>query len=374
MLDFVPIEYYKVILYATLFTICLFTSLYYQSGPGCDKLMRKGTIILPFLLAILLTLYIGLRESNWYFWDMMLYKHLWNVVDATTYEIQFDLRSEWFFMTIIVLCKIAVNDAQFFFFIAALIYVGCHFWVCKRLLWENVWLAVLFVFFSFQFYAYATNGIRNGLAAAIMLLAISFFSKRNTMGYLWGFILFILAFGCHRSIILPMAALMISTFVVKDIKYSVAIWLSCILISLFVGNAFLNFLSSIGFDERIASYASSMERESTRAKFSHIGFRWDFLLYSAMPVWIAWYVRYKGIFDRTFYLIANTYILANSIWILLIRVSFTNRFAYLSWFLYALVIAYAVIRIPIWKNQDRVAGQILLAHSFFTIFMFIIGK
>ena len=373
MLDFVPLQYYKIILYATLFTICLFTSLYYQSNPGCEKLMKKGTIILPFFLSIVLTLYIGLRESNWYFWDMMLYRHLWNITDVSTYQIQFNLRSEWFFSTIVFLCKLAVNDVQFFFLIVALIYVGCHFWVCKRLLWENVWLAVLFLFFSFQFYAYATNGIRNGLGAAIMLLAISFFSKRNTMGYIAGFILFVLAFGCHRSIILPMAALMISMFVVKDIKYSVAIWLSCILISLFVGNAFLNFLSGIGFDERIASYAGSMERESTRAKFSHIGFRWDFLLYSAMPVWIAWYVRYKGIFDRTFYLIANTYILANSIWILLIRVSFTNRFAYLSWFLYALVIAYAVIRIPIWKNQDRVAGQILLAHSSFTLLMYFWG-
>ena len=374
MLDLVPIQYYKIILYATLFTICLFTSLYYQSGPGCEKLMRKNTIILPFFLTILLILYIGLRESSWYFWDMMLYKHLWNFIDASTYEIQFDLRSEWFFMTIVVLCKLAVNDVQFFFFIAALIYVGCHFWVCKRLLWENVWLAVLFVFFSFQFYAYATNGIRNGLAAAIMLLAISFFSKRNNIGYICGFILFILAFGCHRSIILPMIALMASLFVIKDIKYSVIIWLICILVSLFGGNSFMNYLSGIGFDERMASYAGSMERESTMAMFSHTGFRWDFLLYSAMPVWIAWYVRYKGVFDQTFYLIANTYILTNSFWVLLIRVSFTNRFAYLSWFLYALVVAYAVIRVPVWKNQDRVAGQILLAHSFFTLFMFLIGK
>ena len=207
-----------------------------------------------------------------------------------------------------------------------------------------------------------------------MLLAISFFSKRNKIGYICGFILFILAFGCHRSIILPMIALMASLFVVKDIKYSVIVWLSCILISLFGGNSFMNFLSGLGFDERMASYAGSMEQESTMAMFSRTGFRWDFLLYSAMPVLIAWYVRYKGVFDQTFYLIANTYILTNSFWVLLIRVSFTNRFAYLSWFLYALVVAYAVIRVPVWKNQDRVAGQILLAHSFFTFFMFFIGK
>ena len=105
------------------------------------------------------------------------------------------------------------------------------------------------------------------------------------------------------------------------------------------------------------------------SNFSRIGFRWDFLLYSAMPVWLAWYVRYKGIINQTFNLLANTYIIANSFWILVCRVAYSNRFAYLSWFMYALVIAYAVIRLPIWDDQDRVAGRILLAHSVVTVFL-----
>ena len=133
----------------------------------------------------------------------------------------------------------------------------------------------------------------------------------------------------------------------------------------------MNLFSSLGFDDRMSSY--SQASESTMSRFSHTGFRWDFLLYSAMPVWMAWYVRYKGIQDKTFTLLANTYIIANSFWIMVIRAAYSNRFAYLSWFLYALVLAYAVVRVPIWNDQDRKAGNILLAHSGFTLLMYLIG-
>jgi hypothetical protein len=144
---------------------------------------------------------------------------------------------------------------------------------------------------------------------------------------------------------------------------------------MFSGNYFLHLFSSLGFDGRMSGYSETAETSvSIMNRFSRSGFRWDFLLYSAMPVWLAWYVRYKGIINKTFNLLANTYIIANSFWVLVCRVAFSNRFAYLSWFLYAFVIAYAVIRLPIWEDQDRVAGRVLLAHSSFTIIMFTLGK
>lgn len=153
---------------------------------------------------------------------------------------------------------------------------------------------------------------------------------------------------------------------------AIYLWFGCIVISLIAGGTFQNLFISIGFDERMSSY-SSIEDDSMSA-FSHTGFRWDFLLYSAMPVLLAMVVRNKGIYDSNFTLLANTYIIANSFWVLVCRVAFSNRFAYLSWFLYALVIAYAVIRIPIWNNQDRIAGWILIAHTSFTFIMFLIQR
>ena len=75
-----------------------------------------------------------------------------------------------------------------------------------------------------------------------------------------------------------------------------------------------------------------------------------------------------------FYILATTYILANSFWVMVIKAAFSNRFAYLSWFLYPVVLAYAVIRLHIWSDQDRKAGLILLLHAGFTLVMFLLGK
>lgn len=373
MIELVPLDYYLRVFYWVMFALCSITALYYMASPGCDKLMRQTSILLPLLLAIVLIVFLGLRPpSAMYFGDMTLYRHRWNIIDVNSVVEVFNFKSEWFFEFVLVSCKKLVANVQFWFFIVELFYIVCQFVACKRLLWENVWIAILFVFFSFQFCTYGTNGIRNGMACALMMLAIAYYCDRNRIGYVIGSIFFILAMGCHRSVMIPMAALMLSIFVVKDIKYAVYIWLGCIVLSIFSGNYFQALFGSLGFDDRMSSYSSVSER--TLAQFSRLGFRWDFLLYSSMPVWLAWYVKYKGIIDQKFTILANTYIIANSFWVLICRVAFSNRFAYLSWFLYALVIAYAVVRVPIWRNQDRVAGQILLAHSAFTIFMFIIGK
>ncbi len=369
MIELVPLDYYTKVFYWVMFVLCLLTALYYQGNPGCEKLLRQNSILLPFLLTVIMIVYIGLRPVSFkYFGDMGYYRHAWNTSDIHS-NYQTDFKGEWLFSLLMRVSKATFTSEQIWFLIIDVIYIGCQFWACKKLLWENVWFAIMFVFFSFQFFTYGTNGLRNGMGCAFLLLSISFFCDRNKVGYFIGIFLFFLAMGCHRSSIVPMAALIISLFVIKDIKTAVYIWLGCIILSLFAGNIFMSLFGSLGFDVRMTNYSSLSE--SRMSQFSHIGFRWDFLLYSAMPVWLAWYMNYKGIIDKTFTLLANTYIIANSFWVLVCRVAFSNRFAYLSWFMYALVIAYAVVRVPIWKNQDKIAGQILIAHSAFTMIMFL---
>ena len=79
-----------------------------------------------------------------------------------------------------------------------------------------------------------------------------------------------------------------------------------------------------------------------------------------------------GFNDFVFNVIANTYILANSFWIMVIRASYSNRFAYLSWFLYPLVFAYPLSRMNIWEKQERKTAFILLAYTGFTLIMFLL--
>lgn len=372
MIEIIPVQIYSKVFYWVMFVICLLTGIYYQDSKGCEKLLRQNSAIIPFLFSFLLIVYIGFRPISWAFGDMPLYNHKWNITEVDSIDLFFDYESEWFFEFLIRICKLLVQDSQFWFFVVELFYIGCQFWACKKLLWENVWLAIMFVFFSYQFFTFGTNGLRNGMGTAIMMLSLSFFAERSKIGFTIGVLLFIIAMGCHRSVIIPMAALMVSLFVIKKVKSALYIWIGCIILSLFFGGFFQGLFASLGFDSRMSDYSNSSE--VIMNQFSHVGFRWDFLLYSSMPVLLAWYVQRLGVSDKTFTLLANTYIIANSFWILVCRVAYSNRFAYLSWFMYALVIAYAVIRLPIWKNQDKKTGQILIVHSLFTIFMYIIGR
>lgn len=162
MFDFVPLEHYKTIYYGLMLTFCLLTGVLYISSSGCNKLLQQNSGTLPCLYAIIIVLYLGLRPvSGRYFVDMAMYNHLWNIIDLNQNISFFDLRTEWFFRWLIILCKKLVHDSSFWFFIVEFFYVGGQLWACKKLLKENLWLALLFVFFSSPFFSYGTNGIRN---------------------------------------------------------------------------------------------------------------------------------------------------------------------------------------------------------------------
>ena len=57
---------------------------------------------------------------------------------------------------------------------------------------------------------------------------------------------------------------------------------------------------------------------------------------------------------------------------MVIRSAFSNRFAYLSWFMYPTVVAYPLIYLPLWEDQDRKTGWILLGYCAFTAFMWFV--
>ncbi|MFQ9022144.1 MAG: hypothetical protein ACLR6J_14180 [Parabacteroides merdae] len=100
--------------------------------------------------------------------------------------------------------------------------------------------------------------------------------------------------------------------------------------------------------------------------FSHTGFRWDFLLYSAMPMWLGWYgseekISLIAIFVVVAYILA---VLANAFWVMLIRASYSNRFAYFVLVHVPVVLAYPFVDIAdlerLWKKVGTdIMGYIL---------------
>ena len=335
----------------------------YMSSYGYTVQYRNNNFIILFILSIILVWWIGQRPiSGKYFGDTSNYALLYKFYKTNIVSI--DWQEEWFWDFLMTICKSMNMDVSAFFTVIEAGYVFTVLWAVKKLMPSNPGLGMLFVWSSLMYFFFFFNRQRDGLACHIILLALAFVLERK---YLWGGILALLAFGIHRSVMLPIATGIVALCVLKNVKYAIYFWLSSIFLSLLVGGPLTSFFASLGFDDRMSGYTNI---RNDMSQFSQSGFRWDFLLYSAMPVWMAWYVCIKrGISDRWYDIICIIYCLCNAFWIIVIRSSFSNRFAYLSWFLYPIVVAYPLVNLQVWEEQDRKTGQILLAYCGFTVFM-----
>ena len=220
-----------------------------------------------------------------------------------------------------------------------------------------------------RFFTYGVNGIRNGLACSLMLLAFSYINGKTREKVVAGILSFA-AYNIHHSTALPILCMVVSLYY-RNTKMIYLFWLGSIVISAVASSFVESIFTGLGFDDRLDGYLHNMEDDYM---FSHTGFRWDFLLYSAMPMWLGWYVVLKRkIFNSQYLLLLHTYVLANAFWVMLIRASYSNRFAYLSWFMYPVVLAYPLLTLPIWKDQGKKVGMILVGHILFTYLMWIRG-
>ena len=371
-IDFVDSWYYSTVYYFFFLFISWSTVLYYI-GSGEQKLLHnKGTAMqgVALLLTIILIVFLGLRPYGSIFVDSNGYRYSFLIL-YEDYE-PLNLKSEWLWENLnFFLKQMGLNEYEFTLVIE-FFYLGGMFIASLLLMRKNLWMAMLFFFTAFSTYSYSVNGIRNGFACSIELVAVSLLAT-NRKYWPGAFVLMFLALGIHRSTMLPSTALLVSAFVIKDPKIALRFWLLSIAVSLAAGSYIEQFFSALGFDDRMSKYSGGGRDEIETEEFAYNGFRWDFLFYSIWPVIMTWYLTmYRKFNDKTFNVIANTYMFCNAFWIMVIRASFSNRFAYLSWFLYPLVIAYPLFRMNLWKDQDRKTAIILFLYSGFIFFMFFI--
>lgn len=374
-IEFIPPYYYATVYYIFLLFCSWFTAIYYVGSNG-QKLLYNDVDGPSQMMAILVTLVIavivGLRPIARDFGDTGVYAAGYRYIQTMDFS-PISFKTEWFWHDLEVFCRMVLKLNQHeFFLLVSLLYFGgmvvCSVIIARR----NLWLSMLFFFTAFQTFTFSTNGIRNGLGTSFLLVAIAIISEKRKLTFFPALLMF-LALGTHRSTMLPSAAAIVSLYVIKDTKWALRFWIASIILSLVVGHAVENFFASLGFDDRMSSYHNAQFQEGNEDKFSHTGFRWDFLLYSMFPVIMIWYVtRHRRFNDPQYNLIANVYMFCNAFWIMVIRAAFSNRFAYLSWFLYPLVIFYPLFRMNIWKDQDRRVALIFFAYSGFTFFMFFI--
>ena len=336
------------------------------SSPDYRFQTQRSGLMFPLVLSLIFIFWLGGRPaSGMYFGDSANYALEYSM--ATSAEsVHVDWHGEWVWGLITFLCKSFGLGVQGFFTVIEAGYILSVLWAVKRFMPTNPLLGILFVFTSLMFFSFGTNGLRNGLACHIILLAMSFFFDDK---YIIGGLLCLAAFGIHRSVMLPIVGMVAGRFIIKDVRLALLFWVGSIFLSLIVGNSAINFFASLGFDSRMSSYNTIEFAES----FRHTGFRWDFLFYSSFPVIMGWYVcEKKKIKDDWYRTLCVTYCLCNAFWVMVIRAAFSNRFAYLSWFIYPIVIAYPLINLPVWDDQDRKTAYILAAYCGFTVFMQVI--
>lgn len=329
--------------------------------------VQKSAIVVLFF-SLLFIIIIGFRPiSGFYFGDTSNYAHSYYLYQdgITMYDPD---ASEWFFQWLMYSCA-KVMDVQRFFLIIEMGYILPMLWACNRLMRNNITLAMLFCFGAFSFFTYGVNGIRNGFACSLVLLAFSFIQGKRIELFI-AVLLCVLAYNIHHSTVLPILCMVFSLFY-KNTKAVYFFWIVSIFISVVAGGFVESFFAGLGFDDRLEQYLQGTDDDDL---FSHTGFRWDFLLYSAMPILLGYYIIFKRrVYDQTYLLLLHTYILSNAFWVMLIRASYSNRFAYLSWFIYPFVLAYPLLKLPIWKDQGNKVGLILMAHVLFTYLMWIRG-
>ena len=339
-------------------------SLYNKRGKQYNAQNASKTI--AFLLLFIIVWFIGTRPTDGvYFVDMANYRENYDVLfsehfwfDKETDNIIFD--NLFYYM--------ASKRMSFgsWVMLMSIAYFGLMFWACRKVFDKDVLLAFVVYLAAFSSFSYGTNGIKAGVAASLFLVAIAYRDK------LWISIpMALLTYGFHHSMLMVIAAYFIVLFF-KNPKYYFIGWIVCVIIAT-LHIKFFQVLFARFTDDQGAQYLLATEGGG------HLlaGFRPDFILYSAVPIYMGYQTLNKYHFKSTTYsFILRLYILTNAIWMLCMYASYTNRIAYLSWFMYPFVLLYPFINREKDQLQGKLQGKylqyVVYGHLAFTLFMMFI--
>lgn len=254
------------------------------------------------------------------------------------------------------------------FYLTAAIYVMNYYFAAKRMAKEYGYVLFLMMLLTFQFMNYGCNTIRAGFAASFLMLSISFVNKPLIM-----FALMFIAYGCHASMIIPIFALLLAYRIPKN-KLFVIGWLACLALSIVLGKYFELLFSNYFADARV-SYLNN-DGSMNVGMIYKTGFRIDFFLYSLWPIVMGYYYIYYRNFKSSFYqFVWRAYLCANAFWLLVIRANYTDRFAYLSWFMFPVLLFYPLIAKQLWPDyteQRRKLIMLMLMQATYTFGFYMI--
>ena len=170
MLEAIPIDYYSDIYFHLLLAINFFT-LFHCYVLDIDNVKNIIYIkVMGILIFAFTAVYLGFRPIHRIFVDMGAYaqyfSHYMHGGDLLKKK---DMTFQYFM-------KFLSNFMGYkgFFFTCLIIYVLPMFIISKRLFKKYWFYSFLMLISSFSFWAYGVNGIRNGIATSLFLLALAY--------------------------------------------------------------------------------------------------------------------------------------------------------------------------------------------------------
>ena len=356
-------NYYTVyLIIVTIITLFVYSKYSRKNGNLTYSLKRKKRDG-AFILALFMVIFIGFRPESYLFVDMGNYVEFYHALYKNTI-FTFDKEAENLLFDNYFAWVGSMNLGTTFFFVSiATIYFICTYIACKRMFPQDTLAAYLVFFAAFSTFSYSTNGIKAGAAGAIFLMALSF--RKNLKICIP---LILISWGCHHSMIMPIVGLVL-TLVYKNSKIYFAAWCLCLLIAMahitFFQELFGTILSDSG--DTGANYLNEVNDEWG----GKTGFRIDFVIYSAMPILVGYWAVYKKKLQlsKIYTCLLNLYMTLNGTWMLCMYANFTNRIAYLSWFLYPIVLIYPYLNENWGPTRYKDFSKVMIAHLGFTLFM-----
>lgn len=326
------------------------------------SLYSRENVGISILLCISLILFIGFRPHSAIFGDTINYAKWWGMSNWHGWTWRTENK---IFDNIYSFMEGRFSDATEFFVLISIIYFVGILVACRKLFPANTLMTFVIYLSAFSTYSYSVNGIKAGAATALFLVALAYRDKM-----IISIIFLLLSWGFHHSMLLPVVAYIL-TLIFKNKNWYFYGWCFCLLMAAAHITTFQTFFAGFS-NEGVADYLIGGGNDNIlHAKG---GFRVDFIIYSVIPIIMAYYVKYKyKMKNRLYDVLLNMYLTCNGAWMLCMYAEFTNRIAYLSWFMYPILLIYPCYTIDNANHPlVKIRKKVVLGHLAFTLFMNII--
>lgn len=352
-------QYYMTAFFVTITLLAAVGILPLYRYRDLKKFPEENLMIGTILILVIVTLFIGLRNpyGSWvYFGDTHNYTLKYLKIQTDPNWVTKKDFGFYYYMKLMA----KMVDVQTFYLITATLYVFPVYYTFQKWFKKYAFFAIILFVTSMSFWPFGINGMRNGLATSVFIFALAFSDKKLIM-----YCIIAISISFHTSLILPTMALLATEFY-NNTKLLLKIWVGSIFLSFLFGRNLINSISTI--------LTSSIGQLDGRGDFSGLdaksfatpSYRIDFVTYSAIAVALGYYFIFKLHFkDKFFQKLFNIYVISNTIWLYFIYFPYTNRIAYLSWFLIPILVVYPVVYSRNLKNQSFfMAGAIVTSLIF----------